>query len=191
MNPNKQRLSWLRALWLVTLASVVTLACFIASYLLILFLAAATEDQQFLRFLIAGVITAVGYVFLLNHMVHRQDDVTDQLERDYRGTAFAGWKNDFRIMLDREFPVIAVMISVIVVVHISNLFIEIGNPLAAIYLGLNILSSAFGLILPEPWSTAVSLILHLTQCAGYLALSVHKRKKAYAQLRWTNGSHLK
>ena len=181
----QNRFSWLRALWLVTLSSVITLAAYIASFLLIMFIVAATEDQQFLRFFLVGIACMIGYVFLLNHMMHNRDDTADRMEREYRNDIYTDRKDDFCRMLRQEYPVYAVMLIVIFSVHLAGLLFAGPNPLAIVYMPLDIMVSAFDLILPETAAALLSFLFHLFQPAACIALTMHKRKKALEILTGT------
>lgn len=172
------RFSWLRSIWLVTLSSVITLAAYIASFLLIMFIAAATEEQQFLRFFLVGIVCMTAYIFLLNHMMHSRDDTADRMEREYRNDIYSGRKDDFIRMLRQEYRVYAVMLIVIFTVHLSGLLFTGPNPLAIVYMPLDMMLSAFTLILPESAAIVLSIILHLIQVGCCILLTLHKRKKA-------------
>lgn len=179
------KFSWLRSIWLVTLSSVITLAAYIASFLLIMFIVAATEDQQFLRFFLVGLVCMIGYVFLLNHMMHSRDDTADSMEREYRNDTYTGRKDDFVRMLRQEYRVYAVMLIVIFSVHLAGLLFAGPNPLAIVYMPLDIMVSAFDLILPETAAALLSFLFHLFQPAICIALTMHKRKKALEILTGT------
>ena len=180
---NKQnKFSWLRALWLVTLSSLITLAAFIASFLLIMFIAAATEDQQFLRFFLVGLVCMIGYVFLLNHMMHSRDDTADRMEREYRNDIYTDRKDDFCRMLRQEYPVYAVMLIVIFLTHLSGLLSPGTGTWEVLYMPLHVMVSAFGLILPESAAALLSFLFHLFQPPACIALTMHKRKKALETL---------
>ncbi len=176
------KFSWLRSIWLVTLSSVITLAAFIASVLLIMFIAAATEDQQFLRFFLVGIVCMIGYVFLLNHMMHSRDDTADRMEREYRNDTYTGRKNDFCRMLRQEYRVYAVMLIVIFLAHLSGVLDPGPGTWEILYMPLHIMVSAFGLILPEPAAALLSFLFHLFQPAACVGLTMHKRKKALETL---------
>lgn len=181
----QNRFSWLRSIWLVTLSSVITLAAYIASFLLIMFIAAATEDQQFLRFFLVGLVCMIGYVFLLNHMMHSRDDTADMMEREYRNDTYTGRNNDFCRMLKQEYRVYAVMLIVIFLAHLSGPLTSGPDTWKIIYMPLNIMDSAFGLILPETSAALLSFLFHLFQPAICIALTMHKRKKALEILSGT------
>ena len=180
---NKQnRFSWLRSIWLVTLSSLITLAAYIASFLLIMFIVAATEEQQFLRFFLVGIVCMIGYVFLLNHMMHNRDDTADRMEREYRNDIYTDRKDDFCRMLKQEYRVYAVMLIVIFLAHLSGPLTSGPDTSKIIYMPLNIMDSAFGLILPETLAALLSFLFHLFQPPACIALTMHKRKKALETL---------
>ena len=179
---------FLKSLWNITYANVLSLIFLFINFFVFLFFAGMFEDYHdrydYIQDLFLAIPVSTAFPFMLLRTTKKKNLVCDEeLILDYEKRDYGSMKEDFRIVLKREWRYLLFIVVInVLTFSLTNLEIMmLGKPTVtgvfALYTPMRILAIAF------PFSEIFGLaVATLYACALYLLLVLWYRKKRYAVL---------
>ena len=111
-----------RILWNITLASILTLAAYIALFAIWGAILSGVENQN-VRLILIAIMTAVAYGFLLLYVAKIRKSVGEnEVIADYWDRTYTSFADDFKLIIKREARMLVCIAAIILICFALNSF---------------------------------------------------------------------
>ena len=170
--------------WNINYDNVLSIACLLVNFFLLLFFGGLFEDYDYIRDLIVAFPVATVFPFMLLRVSKKKYLVCDEeLIEDYRESDYISAKDDLKFVRKREWRyfLLITLINIATTILTNIDILIMGKPTVtgvfSLYVPMRVLSLAF------PFSKVVGLVIAtLYVCTIYLFLLLRYRKKRYLVL---------
>lgn len=172
-----------RALWNITLASLLTLIAYLALYTIWGAILNALENPALQLFLVAFMTTIAFGAILLCVSKIRKSVGEDEILTDYNGKEYTSFANDFKVLIKREYKTLICIIIIVLLCFVLNLVRRIIP--AAKFLSLPTFLFAPMCLFDVPFSGLFNLpfvgylVSAILDCIAYIIILLIYRKKKY------------